>query len=52
LAGQLADTFTTQGFGNQALPMALAVVIVGASILAAGAFLIAIQRYDKDAVEG
>jgi MFS family permease len=52
LAGQLADTFTTQGLGNQALPMALTVVIVSASILAAGAFLIAIQRYHKDAVEG
>lgn len=52
LAGQLADTFTTQGFGNQSLPMALTIVIVSASIVAAGAFLIAIQRYDKDAVEG
>ena len=51
LAGQLADTFTTQGLGNQALPMALSIVIVSASILAAGAFLIAIQRYGKDALE-
>ncbi len=51
LAGQLADTFTTQGLGNQALPMALSIVIVSASILATGAFLIAIQRYGKDALE-
>jgi len=51
LAGFLADTFTLQGFGNQSLPIALSVVIVSASILALGAFLLSMRRYTVDAIE-
>ena len=51
LAGFLADTFTSQGFGNQSLPIALSVVIVSASILALGAFLLSMRRYRVDAIE-
>jgi len=51
LAGFLADTFTSQGFGNQSLPIALSVVIVSASILALGAFLLSMRRYTVDAIE-
>lgn len=51
LAGFLADTFASQGFGNQSLSIALSIVIVSGSIVALGAFLMSMRRYRVDAIE-